>query len=156
VHARRVSSLPSARENKRAPAESANMLGRLRRAGPRDPQRRLGQPAGSDSAVPDNLTSSVRIASVKFGGLSAGGTKRWLQMMAVNLRELFEVDYYYCDAAPCMGSYKHRVAPTISCHCALRVPSELRGEPRWEALWRKLGCADAFGNPLTVVVHLQR
>ena len=51
----------------------------------------------------------IRIAFVKFAGLSAGGTERWLQMMAANLpREVFEVDYYYCDAAPYVGSdYRH-------------------------------------------------
>ena len=51
----------------------------------------------------------IRIAFVKFGGLSAGGTERWLQMMAANLpREQFEVDYYYCNAAPYVDSnYKH-------------------------------------------------
>jgi glycosyltransferase involved in cell wall biosynthesis len=51
----------------------------------------------------------IRVAFIKFGGLSAGGTERWLQMMAVNLpRDRFAVDYYYCDAAPYLGSnYKH-------------------------------------------------
>ena len=46
---------------------------------------------------------------IKFGGLSAGGTERWLQMMAANLpKSRFEVDYYYCDAAPYIGSdYRH-------------------------------------------------
>lgn len=50
-----------------------------------------------------------KIAFVKFGGLSAGGTERWLQMMAANVsRSKFEIDYYYCDAAPYIGSdYKH-------------------------------------------------
>ena len=50
-----------------------------------------------------------RIAFIKFGGLSSGGTERWLQMMAVNLpKDKFEVDYYYCDSAPYIGSdYKH-------------------------------------------------
>ena len=51
----------------------------------------------------------IKIAFIKFGGLSAGGTERWLQMMAANLpKEKFAVDYYYCDAAPFLGSnYKH-------------------------------------------------
>jgi hypothetical protein len=51
----------------------------------------------------------IRIAFVKFGGLSAGGTERWLQMMAANLsRERFAVDYLYCDAAPYIGGdFKH-------------------------------------------------
>jgi hypothetical protein len=47
----------------------------------------------------------VRIAFVKFGGLAASGTERWLQMMAANLPpDRFAVDYYYCDAAPLLGS----------------------------------------------------
>lgn len=51
----------------------------------------------------------TRIAFIKFGGLSAGGTERWLQMMAANLpKNEFEIDYYYCDSAPYIGSdYKH-------------------------------------------------
>ncbi|CAK7052194.1 MAG: hypothetical protein DELT_01093 [Desulfovibrio sp.] len=51
----------------------------------------------------------IRVAFVKFGGLSAGGTERWLQMMAANLDPgRFAVDYYYCDAAPYVGSdYRH-------------------------------------------------
>ncbi|MEI6835560.1 MAG: glycosyltransferase family 4 protein [Candidatus Falkowbacteria bacterium] len=49
--------------------------------------------------------AKIRIAFIKFGGLSAGGTERWLQMMAANLpKDRFEVDYYYCDAAPYLGS----------------------------------------------------
>jgi hypothetical protein len=51
----------------------------------------------------------VRVAFVKFGGLAAGGTERWLQMMAANLsRDRFAVDYFYCDAAPYVGAdFKH-------------------------------------------------
>lgn len=51
----------------------------------------------------------TRIAFIKFGGLSAGGTERWLQMMAANLpKETFDIDYFYCDSAPYIGSdYKH-------------------------------------------------
>lgn len=53
--------------------------------------------------------SRIRVAFVKFGGLSAGGTERWLQMMAANLpTERFEVTYYFCDTAPYLGSdYVH-------------------------------------------------
>ena len=53
--------------------------------------------------------SRKRIAFIKFGGLSAGGTERWLQEMAVQLSKLgFPIDFYYCDAAPYLGStFKH-------------------------------------------------
>jgi|SaaInlStandDraft_4_1057021.scaffolds.fasta_scaffold03834_2 hypothetical protein len=53
--------------------------------------------------------SKIKIVFIKFGGLSAGGTERWLQMMAANLpKDTFEIDYYYCDTAPYVGSdYKH-------------------------------------------------
>ena len=51
----------------------------------------------------------IKIAFIKFGGLACGGTEKVLQTVAVNLPpELFEVDYYYCDAAPYIGSdFKH-------------------------------------------------
>ena len=55
--------------------------------------------------IPDKL----RVAFIKFGGLSSGGTEKWLQMMAANLnQDCFEVTYFYCDAAPYIGSdFKH-------------------------------------------------
>lgn len=55
------------------------------------------------------MKDKIRVAFVKFGGLSAGGTERWLQMMAANLpQEQFEVDYFYCDSAPYVSSdFKH-------------------------------------------------
>ena len=55
-----------------------------------------------------------RIAFIKFAGLAAGGTERWLQMMAANLpKDEFEIDDYYCDAAPYVGSdYKHTTTDT--------------------------------------------
>ena len=53
--------------------------------------------------------SKIKIAFIKFGGLSAGGTERWLQTMAANLpKDKFNIDYFYCDSAPYLGSdYKH-------------------------------------------------
>lgn len=55
------------------------------------------------------MAEKIRIAFIKFGGLSAGGTERWLQMMAANLpKDEFDIDFYYCDAAPYVNSdYKH-------------------------------------------------
>lgn len=51
----------------------------------------------------------IRIAFIKFAGLSAGGTEKFLQTVAANLnKERFDVDYFYCDSAPYIGSeYKH-------------------------------------------------
>jgi glycosyltransferase involved in cell wall biosynthesis len=51
----------------------------------------------------------IKIAFIKFGGLAAGGTERWLQVIAANLdKNFFHIDYYYCDAAPYLGSsWKH-------------------------------------------------
>jgi hypothetical protein len=49
-----------------------------------------------------------KIAFIKFGGLSAGGTERWLQMMAANLpKDQFDIDFYYCEAAPYKNSNYH-------------------------------------------------
>ena len=50
----------------------------------------------------------MRVACVKFGGLSAGGTERWLQETAVQLAPTHEVTFFYCDAAPYRGStFRH-------------------------------------------------
>jgi len=53
--------------------------------------------------------NKIKIASIKFGGLAAGGTEKALQTIMANLpKEEFDVDYFYCDAAPYFGSdYKH-------------------------------------------------
>lgn len=52
----------------------------------------------------------IRMAFVKFAGLSAGGSEKLLQIIAANLpKDEFEVDYFFCDAAPYIGdpSYRH-------------------------------------------------
>jgi len=47
----------------------------------------------------------IKVAFIKFGGLSAGGTERFLHTIAGNLpQDQFQVDYYYTDAAPYLGS----------------------------------------------------
>ena len=53
--------------------------------------------------------SRIRVAFIKFGGLSAGGTERWLQMMAAALpRDRFDVTYFFTDTAPYIGAdYQH-------------------------------------------------
>ena len=49
--------------------------------------------------------SKIKIAFVKFGGLAAGGTEKYLQTLAANLpKDRFEVDYYYTDGAPLLGN----------------------------------------------------
>jgi len=55
------------------------------------------------------MNRKIKIAFIKFGGLAAGGTEKYLQQIAANLpKEKFIVDYFYCDAAPYLGSdYKH-------------------------------------------------
>ena len=45
-----------------------------------------------------------KIAFIKFGGLSSGGTEVSFQNVAKSLSEKFSVDYYYCDSAPYIGS----------------------------------------------------
>jgi len=51
----------------------------------------------------------IKIAFIKFGGMANGGTEKYLQTIAAYLpKDQFEVDFYYCDAAPYIGSnYKH-------------------------------------------------
>ena len=50
-----------------------------------------------------------KVAFIKFGGLACGGTEKHLQTLAKNLpKDQFEVTYFYCDAAPYLGSdFKH-------------------------------------------------
>jgi D-glycero-D-manno-heptose 1,7-bisphosphate phosphatase len=46
----------------------------------------------------------IKIAFVKYGGLSAGGTEKMMQIIAANLdKNRFDVDYYYCDSTPLRG-----------------------------------------------------
>lgn len=58
------------------------------------------------------MQKKINIAFIKYGGLAAGGTEKWLQQMALNLpKDIFEIDYYYCDPSDYLGSnYIH--APT--------------------------------------------
>ena len=51
----------------------------------------------------------IKIAFVKFGGMCIGGTEKYLQTIASYLpKDQFEVDFFYCDAAPYIGSdFKH-------------------------------------------------
>ncbi len=45
------------------------------------------------------MEKKIRIAFIKLGGLSAGGTEKFLQTIAANLnRDLFIVDFFYCDS----------------------------------------------------------
>jgi len=55
------------------------------------------------------MRSKIRIAFIKFGGMAAGGTEKFLQVLAANLpNDEFDVDYFYCDTAPYVGSdYRH-------------------------------------------------
>lgn len=51
------------------------------------------------------MNKKIKIAFVKYGGLSAGGTEKMMQIIAANLdKAKFEVDYFYCDSSPLRGS----------------------------------------------------
>ena len=53
--------------------------------------------------------AKIKVAFIKFGGMAIGGTEKVLQTIAAELpKDEFEVDYFYCDAAPYIGSdFKH-------------------------------------------------
>lgn len=54
----------------------------------------------------------IKVAFVKFGGMTIGGSELWLQKIAVNLpKDKVSVDYYYCDDAPFIGG-EHILAVT--------------------------------------------
>lgn len=55
------------------------------------------------------MNKKIKIAFIKFGGMAAGGTEKFFQIIAANLsKEKFDVTYFYCDAAPYIGSdWKH-------------------------------------------------
>jgi glycosyltransferase involved in cell wall biosynthesis len=54
-------------------------------------------------------SNKIRVAFIKFGGMSSGGTEKFLQQIAANLpSDRYDVDFYYTNAAPYVGSdYKH-------------------------------------------------
>jgi len=51
----------------------------------------------------------IKVAFIKFGGMANGGTEKYLQTIAAHLpKDEFKVDFFYCDAAPYIGSdFKH-------------------------------------------------
>ena len=53
--------------------------------------------------------TKIKVAFIKFGGMANGGTEKYLQTIAAHLpKDEFEVDFFYCDAAPYIGSdFKH-------------------------------------------------
>ncbi len=49
-------------------------------------------------------TNKIRIAFIKYGGLSAGGTEKFLQTIAANLNpDRYDVTYFYCNSSPYRG-----------------------------------------------------
>tara|TARA_B100000900_G_C20602448_1_gene726291 strand:+ start:6346 stop:7440 length:1095 start_codon:yes stop_codon:yes gene_type:complete len=47
----------------------------------------------------------IKLAFIKYGGLASGGTEIHLQTLAANLpKNLFSIDYYYCDSTKYIGS----------------------------------------------------
>ena len=47
----------------------------------------------------------TKIAFIKYGGICAGGTEKYIQTIAANLpKDKFEVDFYYCDGSPYIGA----------------------------------------------------
>lgn len=56
--------------------------------------------------------SKIRVAFIKFGGMTIGGSELWLQKIAANLpKGAVEIDYYYCDDSPYIGT-NHIVSPS--------------------------------------------
>ncbi len=50
------------------------------------------------------MNKKIKIAFVKYNGLSTGGSEKLLQIIAANLpKNEFEVDYYYCGPAVLIG-----------------------------------------------------
>ena len=61
------------------------------------------------------MTSRLRVAFVKYAGMTAGGTERWLQTIAAHLpRDRFDVTYFWSGAAAEIGS--SRRAPATDPH----------------------------------------
>lgn len=54
------------------------------------------------------MDKKIKIAFIKFAGLSSGGTEKFLQTVASNIsKELFDVTYFYSDTKPLIkSSYK--------------------------------------------------
>ena len=46
----------------------------------------------------ENDFKKIKVAFIKVGGITSGGTEKFLQIIATNLpKDKFEVDYYYSD-----------------------------------------------------------
>ncbi len=49
----------------------------------------------------------IKIAFIKYAGLTSGGSEKLLQIIAANLpKERFDVTYFYCDPSPYTGGYQ--------------------------------------------------
>jgi FkbM family methyltransferase len=53
----------------------------------------------------------IRVAIVKFAGMTIGGSELWLQKIAANLpKDRIAIDFYYCDDTPYIGA-THAISP---------------------------------------------
>ncbi len=56
--------------------------------------------------------SKIRVAFIKFGGMTIGGSELWLQKISANLpKDIMEIDYYYCDDSAYIGA-NHTISPS--------------------------------------------
>lgn len=62
-------------------------------------------PSNKPKQVLKTLHQKIKIAFVKYGGLSTGGSEKMLQIIAANLpKERFDVTYFYCAAGEHRGA----------------------------------------------------
>ncbi len=110
-------------------------------------------------------TKKIKIAFIKYGGLASGGTEKFLQNIAIKLpKDQFEVDYYYCDASPYVGSdYKHsdtderNIGPMLAAGVNLvRFETEHKDITKRNHPWGKTNFWDLFENKKYDIIQTGR
>lgn len=60
------------------------------------------------------ISGKKRVAVIKYGGLTAGGTEKLLQIIAANLpKKDFDVTFFWCDPAPLTPPNGHALTTSI-------------------------------------------
>ncbi len=97
------------------------------------------------------VNGKIKIAFVKFSGMAAGGSEKFLQVIAANLpKDRFEVDFFYCDAAPYIGSdYKVLDTDPNRIKYVQEHGVNFRLKPRISPRPTTNGWTPIFGNILT-------
>lgn len=104
----------------------------------------------------------MKIACLKFAGLGSGGTEKYLQTMACVLKKKHDVDYFYTNNAPMLGtSWRHpencdKRKQYVESHGIKTIPIQLDAYDNNSKTWIGSNVWDVFDPKQYDVVQTAR